>query len=546
MSNNKNTKPANSKIISGEELKRLNATKIFLVVFACVALVGIIASIIFAVAAGASKNKSIDYMKVNLSKYVYISEDVYGSYDVKVELPAVSDKDLEYALLKVLCQNKEVPEGTVTSMPNVTLGVGDIANIYYRGYTLNDDGSKNYFDGGCNFGSTIANLEIGSGSFIPGFEAGLISKNQKDFATMEKVTDGTVQSTDIIKFTYSSYYADGTARMAQTATIDLSDPNTDNVWGKGFVEYFLTHSAPIGEKFGTNDDKDNKIIVETVRESKDGETNDVYFDITIGEAYRISEGERLVVEAYFPVTYNEESLKGKTAYFEVFIKTAKDYNAPELDEKFITETLKLTADDLASYEGETLIDKYKAYVRAGLVKEYEANVESIIDTAFWDHVLEKADFKKLPEDEVEAKYNEKIAEITSTYESGYNQYYSTIDSFAIAYLGLDSKADWKATVRENAESTIKQKIAFYYILREEKLVPTGEDYDKIYNVIFDEHLQSYLDYYKITEDSENYDEKVKEAKAYINAQFSDSYWFELVAYDYLMKEMIANANVTYA
>ena len=100
-------------------------------------------------------------------------------------------------------------------------------------------------------------------------------------------------------------------------------------------------------------------------------------------------------------------------------------------------------------------------------------------------------------------------------------------------------------MRENAESAIKQKIVFYYILREEKLTPTGEDYDKIYNVIFDEHLQSYLDYYEITESTENYDALVEEAKMAIKSQFGESYWFELVAYDYMMKEMIANANVTY-
>lgn len=54
-----------------------------------------------------------------------------------------------------------------------------------------------------------------------------------------------------------------------------------------------------------------------------------------------------------------------------------------------------------------------------------------------------------------------------------------------------------------------------------------------------------MDYYKITADSENYEEKLAEAKTYVESQFTSTYWFELVAYDYLMKEMIANADVTY-
>ena len=547
MSNNKNIKPANRNG-AAETGARLDATRIFLVVFACIALFGIIASIIFAVVEGSSK-KSMDYMKANLSKYVYISKDLYDSYDVKVELPEVSDTDLQYALDKVLCQNKIIPDEPVISVPYVTLSLGDVANIYYRGYTFNDDGSKNYFDGGCNFSNSYTALEIGSGSFIPGFESGLVNKNQKDFATMTKLNDGTVQSGDIIKFTYSAYYADGTARNAQTATIDLGDPKTDEIWGKGFVEYFRKNSAPIGVKFGTNDkdDKTEKIVVDTVRESKDGAKDDVYFNMTISEVYRVSEGERLVVKTQFPVDYHEETLKGKKVEFEVYIITAKDYDVPELDEKFITETLKLTSDDLASYEGETLVDKYKAYVRAGLVEEYNEKVESVIDTAFWDHVIAGAEFKKLPEDEVEEKYNENIAQINATYNNGgYSTVYGDLDTFARIYLGLDSKDDWKATVRKNAERAIKQKLAFYYIIRKEDWVPNDEDYDKIYNVIFDEHLQTYLDYYNITEDSENYDEKLKKAKEDVNAQFADSYWEELVLYDYAMKYIIENANVTYA
>ena len=541
MSNNKNTKPV-SEAVSSEERARLDATKIFLIVFACVALVGIIAAIIVGVVAG-TKNKAIDYMKVNLSKYVYVPEELYNSYDVKVNIPAVSERDFNDALIKVLCQNKITPDEPVINLPNITLSAGDVANIFYRGYTLNEDGSKNYFDGGCNFGSTITALELGSGKFIPGFEYNLIGKNQKDYATMEKVTEGIVEPGDIIKFTYSSYYSDGTARMSQTATIDLGDPKTDEIWGKGFVEYFSKNDTTINEKFGTNEDSAKKIIVETTRESKDGSTTDVYFDMTISEVYRVSEGEKLVVEAYFPMDYNEKTLQGKTAYFEVYIRTAKDYITPELDEKFITETLKLTNDDLAQYDGETVVDKYKNSIYAGLHEAYDDKIEAAIDAAFWDIVVKGAKFKKLPESDVEKEYNESIAEIQSQYANGYSSYYSSVDAFARDYLGLDSKADWQAAVRKNAEDAIKQKLAFYYIIREENLVPSGEEYSKIYDRMFGEYLQSYLDYYKITEDSEDYEAKVESAKAAIEAQFDDSYWFELVVYDYAMKVLIGNANV---
>lgn len=545
MSNKNNTKPAKQQLKNGEEKKKLDATRIFLIVFASVALVGILASVIVAIALNANKNKSIDYMKTNLSKYVTISADVYSSYDVKIEVPEVTEKDLNNAIIKVLCKNKIVPDDKPINRPNVTLSVGDVANIYYRGYTLGEDGEKEYFDGGCNFtDSTYYSLEIGSGSFISGFEYNLIGKNQKDYATFTKLTSGNTASGDIIKLTYSSYHADGTARMAQTAIIDLSDPEAvDEEWGKGFAEYFNKHAGkPIGVKFGTDADSENKLRVESTRESDDVNPTDVYFDMTISEAYRISEGERLVVETYFPYDYNEESLRNKTAYFEVYIKTAQDYETPELDDKFITETLKLKAEDLASFEGETLVEKYKSSLMADLKEEYDAKVRSAVELALWDHVIANANYKKLPESEVEEQYNSEIAEINSLYASGYSSYYSSVDYFALAYLGLESGSDWKKAVRDNAETAIKQKLAFYYIIREENLIPEGEEYDAIYEEIFDEHLQTYLDYYKITEDSEDYETKLEDAKNTVKGQFDDDYWFELVVYDYAIEKLIANAN----
>ena len=529
------------------ENKKLDGTRIFLIVFACVALVGILTATVFAIVAAVNKknNSAFDYMKVDLKKYVVVSSDLYSSYEVEIDVPAVSEQDFKDAILKVLCKNKITPDSPVINLPNVTLSAGDVANIYYRGYTLGENDKKEYFDGGCNFGdSTAYSLELGSGSFIPGFEYNLVGKNQKDYATMEKVTSGNVQAGDIIKLTYSSYYADGTARMAQTVTLDLSDPTIDEKWGKGFVAYFTDteNPKPIGTKFATNE-TGNKLLVETTRESDDPNATDCYFDMTVTEVYRIGEGERLVVEAYFPKDYsNSDDLKGKTAYFEVYIRTAKDYEVPEYNDDFITKTLKISAEDLASYEGDTLVEKYENSVKADLEKTYNEKVRSAVEVKFWDHIIANANFKKLPESEVNAKYNEELSEINSMY-ANYSSYYSSIDIFAREYLGLDNKADWKAKIRENAEITIKQKLAFYCIVRQDNMIPSDEKYNEIYDRLFGEYLQSYLDYYKITEDSENYATKVEEAKATVKAQFADSYWFELVVYEYAIDQLIDNATV---
>ena len=549
--NQKNTKPAKQTTTENEG-KKLDATKIFLIVFAAIALIGILTSIVVAIVIGVNKNKSIDYMKTNLKKYVTVSADLYNGYEVTINIPAVADKDIENEIIKVLCQNKITPDGPVTEKTNVVLSAGDIANIYYRGYTKGEDGKKNYFDGGCNFtDSSSYALELGSGSFIPGFEQNLIGKNQNDHASFTKLDSGMITGTEIISLTYSVNQADGFTKLATTVMIDLSDETLDETWGAGFRDYFITNAKKIqigvDNKFATGKNGDDMLKVDPVN-PKEGtsEKQDTYFDMYISEAYRIGEGKVLEVEAYFPTDYQKKELQGETAYFEVYIKGAKDYVTPEYNEAFITDTLKIKAEDLAEYEGTTLIEKYESKIKADLVKTYEDKAKSAIEAKLWEVVLAGANFKKLPEKEVNSIYQSSLSEIVSTYQSGYSNYYSSIDAFARAYLGLGSTADWKATILKDAEDSIKQKLAFYYIVRAEKYIPTDAEYEEFYQAAFDEHLQSYLDYYKITEDSENYEQKLATAKDTIKSQFSDDYWYEIVLYDYAMEKLIQLADVTYA
>ena len=147
MAKNNNNIEKQSAQVDVEENKRLDSTKIFLIVFAAVALVGILTSLVFALVPMFKKDKSLDYLKDDLSKYVSVPYELYNSYTVTVDLPLVGEKDVEYEILKLLCTHKESNDKSLENRVNRTIGAGDVANIYYRGYTLNDDGTKNYFDG---------------------------------------------------------------------------------------------------------------------------------------------------------------------------------------------------------------------------------------------------------------------------------------------------------------------------------------------------------------------------------------------------------------
>ena len=450
-----------------KERKKLTKTQIFLIVFGAVAFIAILATVITVLIVG----RDFNYMKRNLSKYVYVAEEHYKSYNVKIDIPEITDFDIDEKIVKLLCAYKEKPNKAPYNIPGVTLSAGDVANIYYRGYTV-EDGVKSYFDGGCNFAGDYTALEIGSGSFVPGFESGLVGKNGDDYATFEKITSGKIQSDYIVNLTYSVISSDHSSRQNQTVLLDLTDPTIDEKWGDGFKAALL--NKQMGKYFATgltaDGVKDEEIMVSA------GDVSYIYYNLKVDLACKIddSEKEKLEIKAYFPSDYKAEDLRGKEGFFEVYIISAQDYKAPEYNDEFITEKLKLTAEDLKDYEGETLSDKYRGCIREVLNAERDAEIETAKADAFWDHIMSVAEFKKLPKKEVERHYKETIEEFTATYESNYADSYS-LDDFMIGYLSLAQGTDWKAYIREQSEASVKQRLVFYYIVQADNIVPSNEE-----------------------------------------------------------------------
>lgn len=120
--------------------------------------------------------------KMDLSEYIELDSSLYKSITVEIKPNEVSDLDVNNYIIQILCSNKnktalEEGDGIIT--------VGDVVNIFYKGYYLTEDENgeekRVYFDGGSNVGSSSYALEIGSGGFIPGFEYNMISKNAADY-----------------------------------------------------------------------------------------------------------------------------------------------------------------------------------------------------------------------------------------------------------------------------------------------------------------------------------------------------------------------------
>ncbi len=526
----------------------IDGTRIFLIIFAVLALAGIIAAIVFGVIAALGK-RPLDYEKANLGKYIELDKSNYEAYDVLINLDRLIDdegKDTEYfklsvqnEIMKLLYANRKATDGK--NKIGQTVKVGDTANIYYYGYTLDANGEKVPFTGGSNFSDKVTSLGIGSGNMIVGFELALVGKNGDDYQKMTKLTEGTVKDGQLVSITYDATYFDGVAKKGATAMVDLSK-DVDAEWGEGFKNYLIGKEIgkPISDRLTIDKTGDDGI-----------KRSDVYSGVTVNSAIEFDEGEPLTIDVTFPRPYNSAELEGKSVKFDIYIITSVSYDTPEFNDEFITETLKVKAEDLANYgdESATLTEKYTEKIRADLLKSHEEELNSLIETAMWQHLHKSVKVKKLPKSEVSTFYNNYEDEI-NLYYTQYQSYYSSFDQAARDYLQIGSTADWRAALTERAEQAVVEKIMFYYIAREQGLMPDEATERTLYEDMFNEMLDAYLEQYKIYRDNydteEAYNKDVDKYREIILTQYGEDYIMENAVFEHIMSTLITYANITYA
>ncbi len=543
---------ANSKsntVVNPADSKRaIDGTKLFLIIFAVIALIGIITAAVFGVISAFGK-RTLDYEKARLSKYISIDPSEYKSFDVLLNLDRLVDdegNDTEYfklavqnEILKLLYSNRKATDNK--NKIGQTVKAGDTANIYYYGYTLDEDGKKVPFSGGSNFSDKVTSLGIGSGSMIVGFELALVGKNSNDYRTMTKHTEGTVQDGQLVTITYTAAYFDGSVEKNATTTVDLSE-DVDAKWGEGFKDYLL--GATIGATISEN------LTVD--RTGSDGITRtDIYSSVKVVNAIEFGEGEPLTIDVTFPRPYSSADLEGKAVKFDIYIVTSVSYDTPEFNDVFITETLGVKAEDLAEYgdENSSLTEKYTEKIRADLLEEHRLEVNSLIETEMWEYYHRIVKVKKLPKADVSLFYSNYESEINSYYSS-YSSYYSSFDQAARDYLQIGSTADWRAALTEKAEQAVTEKLIFYYIARNEGLMPDEQTKGVIYDEMFDEMLDAYLEQYKVDRDNydteEEYNKQVEYYKSVILTQYGEDYITENALFEYIMETFLTYARVTYA
>ncbi|MBR2344026.1 MAG: hypothetical protein IKA64_07225 [Clostridia bacterium] len=520
--------------------------RVALIVTAIVLLVATVATVITLLIINIQKQKRINYLSDNLGKYVSVSPEVYRNIKYTSTLDPVGERDVDVAISRLLAQNKGAAENGGAFMRWLTLSVGDTVELYYRGYTL-EGGVRSYFDGGCNLYAMLEErtqaekekdyIELGSGTLL--FEEELLGYKTVDYATLEASDLGTVLDGDILYITYSVINPEGNDQTNVPTHVSLVDGSAEALFGEGFNDFIL--GKPVG-----------KLLPDSFVSAGEGGDR-VFYDITVHGRFSLTEGEVLTVETYFPEDYQAEDMRGVIAYFEIFVMGGIEYSVPEYNDEFITDTLGVSAADLRYYLGDTLAERYRAYLLDTLQEERAARLNALVEEKIWEELFRGASIKRLPRFEVDAVYTEMLLNLEAEYayyeSSGI---YSSIGDYVIQTYGLPAGTDFRDYIREEAELSVKERLIFYTVARQEGLLPEGEEFERVRDEIYNDTLERYLESANCYPDKYETEEKYLEAraafekqmKAFYDENYGEDYFTVEGHYRYVMNMLCELVDVT--
>lgn len=472
-------------------LKKLSPLHIVAFICAAVIFVTVVVSaIFFGISVSEKNNKEFNYMKEDLTKYITLGD--YTNLTVSPEYSKIRDVDIKDGILDLVAGEKNYSSGEDAYYDESTvINVGDVVNLYYRGYVLEEDGTPSYLDSMSNLiGSTYStmkaySLSIGGDTFVSGFSLALDGATVGQYPKME-TTRGDVEVTDsmiaFVTYTrypittnkYSHVETQGSVETKTSVLVDLTlgQEKIDETYGAGFYNYLVgraddaeteaNEAISAAKANGENVISNTTVGFRTTADGVDYKYTKIAVEYTMAANY-YENYQPIVVE--FPASYGTKDLAGKTAYFQIIIESVKEYSFDGFDKDAVTlknvETddavkaiinplLKKALeknDEFAEYLTENGIvvpeendttDYYTNYVNYLKHKYDEANglknelalYQAIID-ALVESTTVVADHPEL-----EAKYNASLITFRKAYaENGKN--YATIEEYAEDAIGGD-------------------------------------------------------------------------------------------------------------
>ncbi len=475
-----------------------------------------------------------DYLAEDLSQYIELADSDYKGYDLTVKMTEVTDAVVEEWILYTLTEHKlEEAKNPGKTAP---LTAGDVLEAWYRPYIIDENGREIELNVGSGVlgasGVTDGKITIGGGTLPIGIESSLIGVIIADYPTMESVAlkaGDLISESDVLYISYSLLSPEG-KKSYTNVRIDLTRTDLDDEFGSGFRDALL----------GTAITEDGKLASFTAV-GKDGRY--VYENVRVTDAYP-KDAKHITLKATLPHGYSNYDLACGEVYYDIFPEYFTAYDVPELNAEFIRDTLKISDEELAKHEGADAVEKYRAYMRAELIRQNEEELRAIQEEAMWYHYNDVAEVKSYPEDAVLAIYDKNLEELELVWES-YKDSYPDFDDFARAYLSLTADSDWRAKLRDDAEAEVKEKLIFYYIVRKENLLPAEEKYKELFDSIFDEFVVYYMDG-KTAEDydsTEAYEKARADAEVAVLDFYGEDFFAHQAYYEYAIDAILDFAKV---
>ena len=185
-------------------------------------------------------------------------------------------------------------------------------------------------------------------------------------------------------------------------------------------------------------------------------------------------GDEFEVDVTFPDPYdNNPDLAGQPAVFEMKLNSISEKELPELDDDFAKK----------ASETATSMDELKIEVKKKLEEISKENAEGEIEGQVWKALQDSIEVKKMPEDQLTAEKNR----IRAEYEEYAQSMGTTLEDFLSTYMENMDLASFEETLEKNATMRIALEMAIELIAKKEQLVPTNEEFEKIYEEMALEH-----------------------------------------------------------
>ena len=191
----------------------------------------------------------------------------------------------------------------------------------------------------------------------------------------------------------------------------------------------------------------------------------------------------------FPDDYsNNPDLAGKDVVFTITVNSISKSTTPELTDEFVK---------TVSEESST-VEEYKKEIKKTLEENASTDYDSALQDAAWTAVLEKAEVKKYPEEELK----EMTDSLIQQYKDAAEYYQMDYEEFIEQQMGY-SLEEFEKQVDLAAKESIKSKLVAEVIGEKEKLVPADEDMEKEFEKLAEEYGYESVDALKEAADEDS-------------------------------------------